>query len=67
MAVAGLLIGYATLVRSVGEPLLVVALRGMLIRRVGWLRLAALSGGGRRADRARYMFWFHRARTASTR
>src|SRR5271165_7696752 len=39
MALAGLLIGYATLVRSVGEPLLVVALVGMLARRVGWRRL----------------------------
>ena len=39
MAIAGLLIGYATLVRSVGEPLLVVVIVGMLARRVGWRRL----------------------------
>ena len=51
MAVAGLLIGYATLVRSVGEPLLVVALVGMLARRVGWLRLAGPRGDRRRAHR----------------
>jgi hypothetical protein len=63
MAVAGLLIGYATLVRSVGEPLLVVALAGLLARRVGWhrvgwLRLAALLVAGV-VPLAAYMFWFH--------
>jgi hypothetical protein len=58
VAVAGLLIGYATLVRSVGEPLLVVALVGMLARRVGWLRLAALAVAGV-VPIAAYMFWFH--------
>ena len=46
MAVAGLLIGYATLVRSVGEPLLVVALVAMLVRRVGWRRLVTLAVAG---------------------
>ena len=58
MAAAGLLIGYATLVRSVGEPLLVVALVGMLARRVGWLRLAALAAAGV-VPIAAYMLWFH--------
>jgi hypothetical protein len=58
MAVAGLFIGYATLVRSVGEPLLVVALAAMLARRVGWLRLAALAAAGV-VPIAAYMFWFH--------
>ena len=42
MAVAGLLIGYATVVRSVGQPLLAVVLVGMLVRRVGWRRLVTL-------------------------
>jgi hypothetical protein len=46
IAAAGLLIGYATLVRSVGEPLLVVALIGVLARRVGWLRLLTLAAAG---------------------
>ncbi len=58
MAVAGLLIGYATLVRSVGEPLLVVALVGMLARRVGWLRLLTLAVTGIVPIGA-YMLWFH--------
>jgi len=60
MAVAGLLIGYATLVRSVGEPLLVVALVGMLARRVGWRRLAALAVAGI-VPIGLYMVWFHQS------
>ena len=60
MAVAGLLIGYATVVRSVGEPLLAVALVGMLARRVGWRRLATLLIAGV-VPIAAYMFWFHQA------
>lgn len=59
MALAGLLIGYATLVRSVGEGLLVVALVAMLARRVGWRRLAALLAAGV-VPIAAYMLWFHR-------
>jgi hypothetical protein len=58
MAVAGLLIGYATLVRSVGQPLLVVVLVAMLVRRVGWRRLAALLVAGV-VPIVAYMFWFH--------
>jgi hypothetical protein len=58
MAIAGLLIGYATLVRSVGEPLLVVALVGMLARRVGWRRLAVLAVAGV-LPIGLYMAWFH--------
>jgi hypothetical protein len=58
MAVAGLLIGYATLVRSVGQPLLVVVLVAMLVRRVGWRRLAALLVAGI-VPIATYMMWFH--------
>ena len=58
MAVAGLFIGYATLVRSVGEPLLIVALIGMLARRAGWRRLATLALAGV-VPIAAYMIWFH--------
>ena len=58
MAVAGLLIGYATVVRSVGQPLLVVVLVGMLVRRVGWRRLVTLLIAGI-VPIAAYMFWFH--------
>ncbi len=58
MALAGLLIGYATVVRSVGEPLLVVVLVAMLVRRVGWRRLVTLLVAGV-VPIAAYMFWFH--------
>ena len=58
MAVAGLFIGYATLVRSVGQPLLVVALVAMLVRRVGWRRLVTLLVAGV-VPVAAYMVWFH--------
>jgi hypothetical protein len=58
MAVAGLLIGYATVVRSVGQPLLVVVLVAMLVRRVGWRRLATLLVAGI-VPIAAYMVWFH--------
>ena len=58
MAIAGLLIGYATLVRSVGEPLLAVVVVGMLFRRVGWRRIAALVVTGIVPIGA-YMIWFH--------
>jgi hypothetical protein len=60
MAIAGLLIGYATLVRSVGEPLLVVVLIGMLARRVGWRRLVALAVAGV-VPIGLYMVWFHQS------
>jgi hypothetical protein len=58
VAIAGLLIGYATLVRSVGEPLLVVVLVGMLFRRVGWRRILTLLVTGIVPIGA-YMIWFH--------
>jgi len=58
MAVAGLFIGYAALVRSVGEPLLVVALVAMLVRRVGWRRLGTLAIAGIVPIGA-YALWFH--------
>ena len=43
MAIAGLLIGYATIVRSVGMPLLIVMLVAMVLRWVGWRRLVTLA------------------------
>ncbi len=58
MAIAGLLIGYATIVRSVGEPLLIVVLIAMLARRVGWRRLLTLAVTGIVPIGA-YMLWFH--------
>jgi hypothetical protein len=58
IAVAGLLIGYATLVRSVGEPLLVVMLVGLLARRVGWRRLVAFAVAGI-VPIVAYMAWFN--------
>ncbi len=58
MAVAGLLIGYATVVRSVGQPLLVVVLVAMLVRRVGWRRLVTVLVAGI-VPIAAYMVWFH--------
>jgi hypothetical protein len=58
VAIAGLLIGYATLVRSVGEPLLAVLLVGMLFRRVGWRRIVTLLVTGIVPIGA-YMIWFH--------
>jgi hypothetical protein len=58
IAIAGLFIGYATLVRSVGEPLLIVVLIAMLVRRAGWLRLITLAVVGL-APIGAYMLWFH--------
>ena len=60
MVLAGLIIGYATIVRSVGEPLLVVVLIGMLFRRVGWRRLVALAVAGV-VPIGLYMVWFHQS------
>ena len=60
MALAGLLIGYATLVRSVGEPLLAVVVVAMLARRVGWRRLGVLIVAGI-VPIGLYMAWFHQS------
>jgi len=54
----GLATGYAATVRSVGEPLLVIVLLGMLARRMGWRRIAATAAAGI-APLAGYMIWFH--------
>lgn len=58
MAIAGVLVGYAGLVRSVGEPLLVVFIIGMLVRRPGWRPMVALVVAGI-VPIAAYMVWFH--------
>ena len=58
MAVSGLLIGYATVVRSVGQPLLVVVLLAMLVRRVGWRRMGMLLVAAV-VPIVAYMAWFH--------
>ena len=58
MAVAGLMIGYASITRSVGEPLLAVVFVVMLARRVGWLRLGSLVVAGA-LPIAGYLIWFH--------
>jgi len=57
-AIAGLMIGYASLVRSVGYPLLVLVLVSLLARRVGWRRLATVLVAGV-VPIVAYMFWFH--------
>ncbi len=57
-AIAGLMIGYASLVRSVGYPLLVLVLVSLLARQVGWRRLATVLVAGV-VPIVAYMFWFH--------
>jgi hypothetical protein len=56
--VLGLLIGYAGIVRSVGEPLLVVFAVGMLLRGMGWRRAIAMAVAAV-APMVAYMAWFH--------
>ncbi len=56
--IAGLATGYAATVRSVGEPLLVIVILGMLLRRMGWRRVTAAAVAGI-APIAGYMLWFH--------
>lgn len=60
VAVAGLAIGYASVVRSVGYPLLIVIAVGLLARRAGWRRILALLAAGV-VPLACYMLWFHSA------
>ena len=55
---AGLAIGCAATVRTVGEPLLVVVVIGMLARRMGWRRTLATAVAGV-VPIAAYMAWFH--------
>jgi hypothetical protein len=56
----GLATGYATTVRSVGEPLLILIVVGMLARRMGWQRAAATAVAGL-VPIVAYMAWFHSA------
>jgi len=56
--IAGLLVGYAATVRSVGEYLLVLFLVGMIARRMGWRRVAATAVAGL-IPILGYMTWFH--------
>ena len=55
---AGLATGYATTVRTVGEPLLVLVIIGMLLRRMGWQRVVATAVAGVLPIFG-YMIWFH--------
>jgi hypothetical protein len=55
---AGLATGYAATVRTVGEPLLVLIVIGMLARRMGWRRIVATAVAGLVPILA-YMAWFH--------
>ena len=55
---AGLATGYATTVRTVGEPLLVLVVIGMLLRRMGWRRVVATAVAGLLPILG-YMVWFH--------
>jgi hypothetical protein len=55
---AGLATGYATTVRTVGEPLLVIVVITMLLRRMGWQRVVATAVAGVLPIMG-YMVWFH--------
>jgi hypothetical protein len=55
---AGLATGYATTVRTVGEPLLVLVVIGMLLRRMGWQRVVATAVAGVLPILG-YVVWFH--------
>lgn len=57
-AIAGLAIGYAATVRSVGAPLLIVVVGCLALRRVGWRRIAAAAAAGV-VPIAGYILWFH--------
>ncbi len=57
-AVVGLVIGFAAIVRAVGEPLLIVLAVLLLARRVNWKRTAAMLVVGL-LPIAGYMAWYH--------
>src|SRR5579863_8981550 len=54
----GLATGYATTVRTVGEPLLVLVVIGMLLRTMGWRRVVVTAVAGVLPILG-YMVWFH--------
>ena len=56
--IAGLMIGYAAIVRTVGEPLLAVVVVALLLRRVNWKRVAVLLLAGL-VPIVGYMAWYH--------
>jgi hypothetical protein len=58
VVLAGLATGYAATVRTVGEPLLVLVVIGMLLRRMGWQRVLATAVAGVLPILG-YMVWFH--------
>ncbi|MFD0691311.1 hypothetical protein [Actinomadura fibrosa] len=60
-AAAGLLLGYAVLVRSAGAPLVPVVLLCLLLRRRGW-RAALAFGTAAAVPLAAYAMWFHSER-----
>ena len=56
--IAGLMIGYAAIVRTVGEPLLAVVVVALLLRRVNWKRVGLLLVAGL-VPIVGYMAWYH--------
>ena len=56
--IAGLMIGYAAIVRTVGEPLLAVVVVALLLRRVNWKRVALLLVVSL-VPIVGYMAWYH--------
>jgi hypothetical protein len=56
--IAGLMIGYAAVVRAVGEPLLAVVVVALLLRRVNWKRVALLLVVSL-VPIVGYMAWYH--------
>jgi hypothetical protein len=58
VVIAGLLVGYASTVRSVGEVMLAVFVVGMVARRMGWRRVAAIAVAGL-IPIVGYMTWYH--------
>lgn len=61
VVVAGLLTGYATLVRSEGEALVAVLLVALIARRAGWRKVVAAVLAWA-VPVAGYMLWFHSQR-----
>ncbi|MGP0022653.1 MAG: hypothetical protein ACLPKE_04715 [Streptosporangiaceae bacterium] len=56
--IAGLMIGYAAIVRAVGEPLLAVVVVALLLRRVNWKRVGLLLVAGL-LPIVGYLAWYH--------
>lgn len=56
--IAGLMIGYAAVVRAVGEPLLAVVVVALLLRRVNWKRVGLLLVASL-VPIVGYLAWYH--------